>query len=145
MVKCHGSTALLDKGFPPEMGRTIPPLPFSLQGVHQFSSLPTFPSAAMQCQRWLQAQALAQSLTLPQSPGSGEQHESTWPLSRSYCSLPACSRRESRAGAARRGKGSFALWVHGVIAGQGEKEQKLKPGSSQCLLWGLSAKKSTTK
>lgn len=43
------------------MERMIPPLLFSLQGVHQFSSLPTFPSAAMQCQRWLQAQALAQS------------------------------------------------------------------------------------
>lgn len=52
--------------------------------------LPTFPSAAMQCQRWLQAQALAQSLTLPQSPGSGEQHENTWPLSRAAAvCLPA--------------------------------------------------------
>lgn len=105
-MKCRGSTALLDKGLPPEMGRMIPPLLFSLQVVHQFSSLPTFPSAAMQCQLWLQAQALAQSLTLPQSPGSGEQHENTWPLSRSCCSLSACSRREGRAGAARRGKGS---------------------------------------
>lgn len=127
------------------MGRMIPPLLLSLQGVHQFSSLPTFPSAAMQCQRWLPARALAQSLTLPQSPGSGEQHENTWPLSRSCCSLPACSRRAGRAGAARRGKGSFALCLRGVIAGQGEKEQKSKPGSSQRLLWGLLAEKSTTK
>lgn len=90
VMKCHGGTALLDKGFPPEMGRMVPPLLLSLQGVHQFSSLPTFPSAAMQCQRWLQAQALAQSLTLPQSPGSGEQHENTWPLSRAAAvCLPA--------------------------------------------------------
>lgn len=89
-MKCHGGTALLDKGFPPEMGRMVPPLLLSLQGVHQFSSLPTFPSAAMQCQRWLQAQALAQSLTLPQSSGSGEQHENTWPLSRAAAvCLPA--------------------------------------------------------
>lgn len=94
VMKCHGSTALLDKGLPPGMGRMIPSLLFSLQDVHQFSSLPTFPSAAMQCQRWLQAQALAQSLTLPQPPGSGEQQENIWPLSRSCCSLPACSRRE---------------------------------------------------
>lgn len=57
------------------MGRRILPVLFSPQGARLLSSLPTFPSAAMQCQRWLQAQALAQNLTLPQSPGSGEKHE----------------------------------------------------------------------
>lgn len=96
VMKCHGSRAPLDTGFPPEMGRMNPPLLFSLQDVHQFSSLPTFPSAAVQCQRWLQAQALAQSLTLPQTPGSGEQQENTWPLSELLQS--ACLLQERRKG-----------------------------------------------
>lgn len=46
------------------MSSRILPLLFSPQDASQLSSLPTFPSAAMQCQRWLQAQTLAQTLTL---------------------------------------------------------------------------------
>lgn len=75
------------------MGNRILPALFSLQGARLLSSLPTLLSAAMQCQRWLQAQALAQSLTLPQSPGSGEKHENTWPLS---CLQSACMVLEKR-------------------------------------------------
>lgn len=97
---------------------------FSLQGARWLFSLPSFTCAAMQCQRWLQAQALAQTLTLPQSPGSGEKPENTWPLSHSCCSLSACSGREGRAGAAGQVKGSFALHIRRASAGPGEKEQK---------------------
>lgn len=112
--------------FPSEIGRRILLVLFSPQGTHPsfFPSLPTFPSAAMQCQRWLQAQA--QSLTLPQSPGSGEKPENTWPFSHNCCSLSACSGGEGRAGTARQVKSSFASDVHDVSAGQDEKEQKSK-------------------
>lgn len=57
--------------------------------------------------------------------------------SRSCCSLPACSRRDGRAGAAGKGKGSAALRVRGVIAGQGEKEQSQSqaPVSVSCGGW----------
>lgn len=126
------------------MGRRILPVLFSLQGAHWLSFLPAFPSAAMQCQRWLQAQALAQSLTLPQSPGSGEKHENTWPLSHSCCSLPACSRREGRAGAARQDKGSFSSYAHSASAGQDEKKQKSKqqkPGSLSVSPVGFAGQK----
>lgn len=143
VMKCYGGTALLDKGLPPGVGRMIPTLLFSLQDVHQFSSLPTFPSAAMQCQRWLQAQALAQSLTLPQPPGSGEQHENTWPLSQSCCSLPACSRRELQGGV------KVLLLCVSMVSLLGKvgksKSQSQVPVSVSCGGCWQKKKKSTTK
>lgn len=51
--------------------------------------------------------------------------------------LPAPGEKE---GLELQGGVKALLRVHGVIAGQGEKEQKSKPGSSQCLLCGLLAK-----
>lgn len=58
----------------------------------------------------------------------------------------ACLLQESRKGwSCKEPESSLALCDRGVIAGQSEKGQKSKLGSSQCLLWGLLAKKSTTK
>lgn len=64
VIRCYRNVALSKTEFPPQMSSRILPLLFSLQDTSQLSSLPTFPSAAMQCQRWLQAQTLAQTLTL---------------------------------------------------------------------------------